>query len=210
MSGEALLAWLGEMPVSALYLSIGLVSALENVFPPFPADITVAFGSFLAARGRGSPYSSFLVAWLGNLAGAGLVYYVSRRYGSSAFAARLEKWGGRHAESRLQALYARFGIPALFISRFVPGIRALVPPFAGAMKLPVVPVALAVAAASGIWFALITWIAFFSAELGWENLRDRIMHVSSVAGIIAVILVALAAGFFYMHRRRRRMSVTDG
>jgi membrane protein DedA with SNARE-associated domain len=210
MSGEALLAWLGELPVSALYLAIGLVSAIENVFPPFPADITVALGSFLAARGKGSPYSSFLVAWLGNLAGAGLVYYVSRRYGSSAFASRLEKWGGSHAELRLQALYARFGIPALFISRFVPGIRALVPPFAGAMKLPAVPVALAVAAASGIWFAFITWIAFFSAELGWQHLRDRIMHASSIAGVIALIAVAVAGGFFYLHRRRTRPSVIDG
>jgi membrane protein DedA with SNARE-associated domain len=204
MSGEGLLAWLGEMPVSALYLSIALVSAIENVFPPFPADITVAFGSFLAARGKGSPYSTFLVAWLGNMAGAGLVYFVSRRYGAGTFTARLQKWGGSDAERRLKELYAKYGIPALMVSRFLPGVRALVPPFAGAMKLPVLPVALAVGAASALWFALITSIAFFSAELGWESLRDRVLQVGTIVGLIALVLAAAASTWFYFRRKRRR------
>lgn len=204
MSGEALLAWLGELPISALYLSIALVSAVENVFPPFPADITVAFGSFLAARGRGSPYSSFLIAWLGNMAGAGLVYFVSRRYGASALTARLERWGGTNAESRLKALYAKYGIPALFVSRFLPGVRALVPPFAGAMQLPLVPVALAVGAASAIWFAFITWIAFFSADLGWENLRDRVVQAGALVGLLALATAIAASGWLYLRRRRAR------
>jgi membrane protein DedA with SNARE-associated domain len=204
MSAEALLSWLGEMPLSALYLSITLVSAVENVFPPFPADVTVAFGSFLAARGKGSPLSSFFFAWLGNMAGAGFVYYVSRRYGSSAFTARLRKWGGASAESRLKELYAKYGIPALFVSRFLPGVRALVPPFAGAMKLPLVPVALAVGAASGIWFALITWIAFFSAELGWQSMRDRVLRAGSIVGLAALVIALAATGLFYLRRRRGR------
>jgi membrane protein DedA with SNARE-associated domain len=203
MTGEALLAWFGELPVTALYLSITVVSAIENVFPPFPADITVAFGSFLAARGKGSPYSSFLAAWLGNLASAGLMYHVGSRYGSSALMTRLEKWGGKGAEARLQSLYARFGIPALFVARFLPGVRALVPPFAGAMKLPVVPVSIAVAAASGIWFAFVTWIAF-SAGLEWDVLRDRIAHASSIAGGFALVVVVLAAGFFFFRRARNK------
>jgi membrane protein DedA with SNARE-associated domain len=206
MSGEALLGWLGEMPISALYLSIALVSAVENVFPPFPADITVAFGSFLAARGRGSPYLSFLLAWLGNMAGAGLVYFLARRYGSSAFMTRIEKWGGQGAETRLKTLYAKYGIPALFVSRFVPGVRALVPPFAGAMNLPVIPVALAVGAASAIWFALITWVAFFGAELGWESLRDRVIQTGSIVGLSALAIAVAASGWFLLRRRRGRPS----
>lgn len=203
MSGEALLAWLAELPISALYLSIAVVSAIENVFPPFPADITVAFGSFLAARGRGSPYLSFFMAWLGNVAGAALVYYVARRYGSSAFTNRIEKWGGEGAEMRLKVLYAKYGIPALFVSRFVPGVRALVPPFAGAMSLPVVPVGLAIGAASAIWFALITWVAFVGAELGWENLRDRVIQTGSIVGLSAILLVVAGTVWFVLRRRSR-------
>ncbi len=207
MSVESILAWLGELPIGTLYIAIGVISAIENIFPPFPADAAVAFGSFLAARGKASPYSTFLVAWAGNLLGAGFMYYVGRRYGSGAFMSRLEKWGGKNAEQRLRELYTRFGIPALFVSRFLPGVRALVPPFAGAMKLPVAVVALAVGGASGLWFAFITWIAF-QAGADWDVLYSRIIHSSKIAAIAGFVVAAAVALFFYVrYRRRRRAAV---
>jgi membrane protein DedA with SNARE-associated domain len=202
---ESILLWLGDLPIATLYIAMGSISALENVFPPFPADIVVAFGSFLAARGKASPYSTFLVSWSGNLVGASFMYYVGRRYGSGAFMSRLERWGGKNAEERLRTLYARYGMPALFISRFLPGVRALVPPFAGAMRLPPVAVGAAIALASGVWFAFITWIAFQAGE-DWDVLYARILHSSKIAGLAGFSLVAIVALFFvarYLARRRR-------
>ncbi len=206
MNVESILAWLGELPIGTLYLAIGSIAAIENVFPPFPADAVVAFGSFLAARGKASPYSTFLVAWLGNLLGAGFMYYVGRRYGAGAFMSRLEKWGGKNAERRLRDLYTRFGIPALFVSRFLPGVRALVPPFAGAMKLPAAVVALAVGGASGLWFAFITWIAF-KAGADWDALYSQMVHSSKIAAIAGFAVAAIVAILIYVRHRRRRAAV---
>ncbi len=206
MTVESILAWLGELPIGMLYLAIGSISAIENVFPPFPADAAVAFGSFLAARGKASPYSTFLVAWLGNLVGAAFMYYVGRKYGSGVFMSRLEKLGGKNAEQRLRNLYARFGIPALFVSRFLPGVRALVPPFAGAMKLPAAVVALAVGGASGIWFAFITWIAF-EAGADWDVLYSRIVSSTKIAALAGFAVGAAVALLLYLRYRRRRSAV---
>jgi membrane protein DedA with SNARE-associated domain len=203
MDVEAIINSLSALPLPALYLAIGGISAVENVFPPFPADAVVAFGSFLAARGTGSPYTAFLFAWIGNLTGATLMYYVGRRYGSGPFLARLERWVGKDAEVRFMALYKTYGLPALFVSRFLPAVRALVPPLAGAMKLPPVPVALAVAAASGIWFAFITWVAFRAGE-DWDVLYAHIVHSSKIVALVSVILVAALATWFFIRRRRRR------
>ncbi|MEO8193951.1 MAG: DedA family protein [Gemmatimonadales bacterium] len=201
MSVDGVINWLSGLPIGALYLAIGVISAVENIFPPFPADAAVAFGSFLAARGKASPYSTFLVAWLGNLAGASLMYYVGRRYGSTAFMSRLERWAGKGAEQRLMTLYGRYGLPALFISRFLPAVRAVVPPFAGAMKLPPLPVALAIAAASGIWFAFITFVAY-RAGSNWEVLYATILRSGKVIAIVAASLVAL--GFLVTLLRRKK------
>jgi membrane protein DedA with SNARE-associated domain len=205
VSVESILLWLGDLPIATLYVAMGVISAIENIFPPFPADIVVAFGSFLAARGKASPYSTFLVSWSGNIVGASFMYYVGRRYGSGAFMSRLERWGGGNAEERLRTLYARYGMPALFISRFLPGVRALVPPFAGAMKLPPLAVGAAIALASGVWFAFITWIAFQAGE-DWDVLYAKILHSSKIAGIAGFSLVALIALILtarYLARRRR-------
>lgn len=203
MSVDAVINWLSELPIGALYVAIGVISALENIFPPFPADAAVAFGSFLAARGDASPYSTFLVSWVGNFLGAALMYYVGRRYGSSAFMTRLERWAGAGAEQRLMKLYGRYGLPALFISRFLPAVRALVPPFAGAMRLPALPVALAVATASGIWFAFITFVAF-RAGSNWEVLYATIVRYGKMIGFSAAGLVVLVGGILYVVNRRRK------
>ena len=191
------------MPLGTLYVAIGVISAIENIFPPFPADAAVAFGSFLAARGEASPYTTFLVSWFGNFLGAALMYYVGRRYGSSAFITRLERWAGAGAEQRLLKLYGRYGIPALFISRFLPAVRAVVPPFAGAMKLPPLPVALAVATASGIWFAFLTFVAF-RAGSNWEVLYATIVRYGKIIGFSASGLVVLVAGLLYLRHKRRK------
>ena len=201
MNVDAIITWLSALPIGTLYLSIGVISAIENIFPPFPADIVVAFGSFLAARGKASPYSTFMVAWLGNLAGAALMYSVGRRYGSSAFMTRLERWAGKGAEQRLMALYGRYGLPALFISRFLPAVRAVVPPFAGAMKLPILPVSLAIGAASGVWFAFITFIAY-RAGSNWEALYATIVHSSKVVGISAVGIVVIGILIYFARRKK--------
>ncbi len=205
MSVSSVIEWLSGLPIGPLYLAIGLISAVENIFPPFPADAAVAFGSFIAARGRASPYNTFLVSWIGNLAGANLMYYVGRRYGSTAFMTRLERWAGKGAEQRLMKLYGKYGLPALFISRFLPAVRALVPPFAGAMKLPAIPVALAIASASGLWFAFITFVAYRAGE-NWEVLYASIVRSSTILGGAAAALVVLAAVAIYLRRRAKRRS----
>jgi len=201
---ESIINSLSALPLPALYLAIFVISAVENIFPPFPADAVVALGSFLAARGTGSPYTAFLFAWTGNLLGAAFTFFMGRRYGSGPFLARLEKWVGKDAEARFMKLYERYGLPALFVSRFLPAVRSLVPPLAGAMKLPVIPVALAVAAASGIWFAFITWISF-RAGADWDVLYASIVHSSKVVALGAGLLVlVIAIGLYVRHRRKRK------
>lgn len=203
MSVESIIDSLSQLPLGVLYLIIGAISAIENVFPPFPADAVVALGSFLAARGRGSPYSAFVFAWVGNLIGAAFTYYLGRRYGSGPFLVRLERWVGKDAEARFMKLYEKYGLPALFVSRFLPAVRSLVPPLAGAMKLPPLPVALAVASASGIWFAFLTWIAF-RAGSDWDVLYAYIVKSSKVVGSGALALAALVIVALYIRYRRRK------
>jgi membrane protein DedA with SNARE-associated domain len=131
------------------------------------------------------------------------MYYVGRRYGSSAFMSRLERWAGKGAEQRLMALYGRYGLPALFISRFLPAVRAVVPPFAGAMKLPPIPVAIAISAASGIWFAFITFIAY-RAGSNWEELYATIVHSGTLIALGATGIALIAAIIVFLRRKKPR------
>jgi len=39
VSIESIIDSLSQLPLGVLYLIIGAISAIENIFPPFPADV---------------------------------------------------------------------------------------------------------------------------------------------------------------------------
>src|SRR6266513_2843203 len=195
--------WLGNLPLGSLYTAIAVLSAFENFFPPFPSDAVIAFGSFLADRAHGSPFIVFLLGWLGNVSGAGVTYYLGRRFGAKAFLRRIEKYAGPDAEDRIRKLHKKYGFPGLFVSRFLPGVRAIVPPFAGAMRLPAFKVMLSVATASAVWFGLITFLAFRAGD-NWDLVQHYLIRSGKVAGAVAFGIVILAIGIWLWKRRARK------
>lgn len=199
---QALLDWLTTLPPATLYGVIALTAAIENIFPPFPSDVVVAFGSFVVAQGqRGTMFGVFLATWIGNVSGAMLVYALGRRYGAARLERRLV---GSHAQSRdarIRRLFKRYGMPAIFLSRFVPGVRAIVPAFAGALRLSVPWTTVMVASASAIWYGVITVIAFRVGS-DWERLRGTIAQYSTTAAILAAVLLVGGIGVWWLVRAR--------
>jgi membrane protein DedA with SNARE-associated domain len=197
---QGVLHWLSSLPAVVLYLVMALAAAIENIFPPVPADTVVAFGSFLAAQGEGTLLGAFLATWIGNLAGASIMYGAGRRYGARRVEKRLLRDQGAGAEARLREQYERYGMGALFLSRFVPGVRAIVPPFAGALKIPFLPALAVMGVASGIWYALIAWLAF-RVGADWDALQGTIRQYGTIAGIVAIVIVLIAAIVWFFRRK---------
>jgi membrane protein DedA with SNARE-associated domain len=197
------LDWLSGLPPFALYAALAVVAASENIFPPLPADSVVAFGAFLAARGHATLVGAFLATWLGNVSGALLVYGLGRRFGTSYAQRWLARFGSEKNEQRLERMYAQRGIAALFLSRFIPGVRALVPPFAGAVRVPVLRAALAIAVASGIWYGIVTWIAY-NVGSDWDALQARLRSAGITAALVAGGIVVLIAAWYILRRRRTK------
>lgn len=201
---QSVLDWLTALPPLLLYLALFVSAWLENVFPPLPADTIVAFGAFLAAHGDASLLGAFLATWLGNVGGALCMLWLGRHYGTEWLRRRFpglsDKDGG--ASSRIMRLYARYGVPALFLSRFLPGARALVPPLAGAMNVPVVPAALAIGLASALWYGAISWLAY-NVGARWSDLSTRIGSLGRWSAIGAAAIVAVGVAVWLVRRRRR-------
>jgi membrane protein DedA with SNARE-associated domain/uncharacterized tellurite resistance protein B-like protein len=197
------LAWVSQLPPVAIYSVLGLLAAVENVVPPVPSDAAVALGAFLSNRGVTTPLGVFLVTWVANLAGAAAVYFVARRYGRSLFATST---GRRLLAPRSLAIiereYLRFGVAGIFVSRFLPGLRAVVPPFAGLVNLSPLRTLVPMGVASAIWYGGITLLgSVIGAE--WDRINRIILGVNRTLGIATVVLV-VAALIWYLRRRRGR------
>ena len=186
-----------------MYAVLALLAAVENVIPPVPSDAAVALGAFLSIRGLTTPVGVFFVTWLANLAGAAAVYLVARRYGRRLFATST---GRRLLAPRSLAIiereYLRFGVAGIFISRFLPGIRAVVPPFAGLVGLSAVRTLVPMGVASAIWYGGIT---ILGTVIGteWDRISRIISGVNRTMGLLTLALIALGI-LWYLRRRKQR------
>ena len=183
---------------------LGLLAAVENVLPPVPSDAAVALGAFLSHRHVTTPLAVFLVTWIANLLGAAGVYLAARRYGRRLFASPT---GRRLLTPRslavIERAYLRFGIVGIFISRFLPGIRAVVPPFAGLVGLGALRTFAPMGIASAIWYGGLTILgAVIGAE--WERITGLIAGVNRTLGIATLVLALVGAVWYLLRARQRR------
>jgi membrane protein DedA with SNARE-associated domain len=147
--------------------------------------------------------AAVLATWIGNVVGAMVMYAAGRRWGT----AFLDRWLRRsHTsekhEHRLELLYQRYGLLALGVSRFIPGVRALVPPFAGAMRLGAVKVLLVVAIPSGVWYGLVTYLAF-TVGTKLDAAVDSVKSAQLWTTVVALVLVGGLVGLWLLAKRRR-------
>jgi membrane protein DedA with SNARE-associated domain len=201
MSG--LISWLTGLPLSVLYPIMAIAAAIENVFPPIPADSIVALGSWLAARGEGSVMGAFLATWIGNVGGAAAMYYVGRQHGAGWMHRRFPRLADERNEKRLETMYGKYGVVTLVVSRLIPGVRALVPPFAGALKVPPLRAIGAMAVASAVWYGIISYVAF-NATAEFSQLMRVVKESGTIVAIVSVILLGGVALILFLRRRRHQ------
>ncbi len=184
---DGLIQWMQGLPPALVYVVVGLIAAVENVFPPVPADVVALFGGFLAGQGVVSPIVIFLVVWIANVSTALLMYWVGHHYGMSFFRGRLGRMILHPGQmERLGKFYEKRGTIVIFISRFLPMFRAVVPIFA--------------ALASAAWYGGIVFVGS-TAGANWEELRDAMESSGRWLFIVAAILVAGVAWWWWKSRK---------
>ncbi len=197
---DTILELLLTLPSDTVYVLIGALAALENIFPPIPADTAVGVGAFLSHRGTVTATTVFAVTWTSNVAAASLVYLAARTLGRQFFTGRLGKRLLHPARlERIEQLYRRYGVWGIFVSRFIPGVRAVVPPFAGVARLDVARSLVPMAVASGIWYGVLTALIATSAG----RIEDVARLVGRLHWVALVVAVVLGSAIVYAVRRRR-------
>lgn len=203
MNLESLIGWLTALPPATLLWAMALLALAENVFPPIPADVLIALGAFLAARVGTSPWPAYLAVLGGNVVGAMIMYGLGRRFGAAWTERKFHLRRKESADVALSSWYARYGLASLFLGRFIPGVRAIVPPFAGALRTPITGTTTAILVASGLWYGLVTIVAY-RASHNWEELVRLVGRLGTTSGLVAAVLAAALIALWWRHHRRRK------
>ena len=171
-----------------------------------PADTAVALGAFLAARNPAlSLWTVYVVTVVANVASAAFMYAIARRFGRRLVETRLgRRLVTPRALAALERAYFRHHLWGIFTSRFLPGYRAVVPPFAGLVRLPAAKALVPVVAASALYYGLVVVVAW---ELGsnWAAVRHFLGDLGLALGLLA-LAATIALVVLWLRSRRDRPS----
>jgi membrane-associated protein len=180
----------------AVALVFGVASLETALFIGFflPGETAVLLGGVLAARGHVS------LAWIipasiaAPIAGDVTGYFLGRRYGEDFVRRRLKrKWQRAHAWLSKKAGWT------IFVGRFIPFLRTVLPATAGAMRYPTLRFLAWDLCAGAVW-------GVGTALLGYVGAREykTILAWLGRAGYAVAAVLILAAGLFLLGRLRRR------
>jgi membrane protein DedA with SNARE-associated domain len=182
-----------------------VLGALENIFPPVPADTAIALGAFLAARG--APVSAagiYAITLLANFATAVPMFLLSGRYGPAFFGSRLGRWlMSEEAQHEVRLAWEKHHWWGLFVSRFLPGYRAVVPPVAAAMGVPARRALPSIMLASALWYGILVLIAYQVGD-NWDQVKAALGRLGLVLGLAALAVTFLLVWLWRRRRHRRR------
>lgn len=202
---EAFLARIADLPPAGIYAVIGILAALENIFPPVPADTAVALGAFLAARDDDiSIVVVYLITVVSNIASAIGVFLAGRHYGRAFFATRLGRAllpeGALH---HIEAAYHKHHLWGIFVSRFLWGYRAVVPPFAGLAGLRLRQAVPPIVLATMLYYGLLTALSW-QVGTNWDRVEHMVARLGIGFGIGALAATVLLVWAIRRYQRRLR------
>jgi len=105
----------------------------------------------------------------------------------------------------LEEAYGRWGTAGIFLSRFLPGVRAAVTPFAGIAGLSPARALVPAALASAIWYALLAAAGYTVAD-NWDAVKTLVDDTNRVLGVLATVAAVAAAVWLWRRSRHHARS----
>lgn len=127
------------------YLGIFLLIAIENLFPPIPSELILAFSGFIAKPLNLNLPLIIISSTLGSLFGAILLYYFGTKLKNINFTSSLK-------------YFEEKGTISVFICRFIPIVRSLISIPAGMYKVKIPIFIILTTLGSLIWNTVIILI----------------------------------------------------
>jgi membrane protein DedA with SNARE-associated domain len=190
------LAALIHIPANVGYAAVFALIAIETMGIPVPAEAALIGAALLAHKGQLDVATLTVVAAAAAILGDNVGFAIGRRYGRRLFLAPgpLHRHRAKVLEHG-EPFFARHGPKAVFLGRWVAGLRIASAWLAG-MNRMAWPTFLFWNALGGIaWATSVTLSVYFLGALA-----ERFL---GVAGVVAAGLAIAAIGVYLLYRRRR-------
>lgn len=187
------------------YLGVFFLITLENIFPPIPSEVVLTFSGFMTLHSTMALPQVMLVATLGSVAGAIVLYAVGRLLsvqrlerlitGKIGTLLRLKRSDIQKAER----WFTKHGKSTLFFCRFIPIVRSLISIPAGTTKIPLSQFLLLTTAGTLIWNSVLVVLGLYAGK-AWQQIAGYVDVFAQLTLIILALICAIAVAYFIKKR----------
>jgi membrane protein DedA with SNARE-associated domain len=188
------------------YFGVFLILLLEMIGIPFPAETTLTLSGIEWTQGTFSIIPLLIAATVGNAIGSGIAYWIGRLLGRPVIV-RWGKYVGITNErlDKANVTFQKYQTTVVLFSKFIAGIRVLVPYLAGINKMSFGLFTLYTTVSALVWSAVFIILGKY---LGIEWSRyHQVLHQYLVPGII--VLAILVAVWYTRKVRAKKRSKTE-
>ncbi|MBC1909433.1 DedA family protein [Listeria innocua] len=201
--------WITSIMADFGYIGIFLLIMIENLFPPIPSEIILTFGGFMTTVSSLNVVMVIIVATLGSVVGAILLYKVASYFGKEWLTHIVLKYGRvlRLKESdieRAESFFLKYGSWAVFLCRMIPLIRSLISIPAGMTKMKMSRFLILTTAGSLLWNTVLIGLGALLGE-SWGEIVVFMDSFSTVIYSIIAVITLLGLGFFFRARFKKTL-----
>jgi membrane protein DedA with SNARE-associated domain len=182
-----------QAPLWSVYVIFFLIAYAENVVPPIPGDVLVAFAGYLAAEGVLRFDLLLIGSTVASVAGFMSMHAIGSRWGDGINEKKEFHWMFKYISftyaDRARRWMNRWGIRVILANRFLAGTRSVIALMSGISHVPVRTAVWSSAVSAVLWNTLLLGAGWLIRE-NWEQIG---LYLNRYGQIVLIGLAAVAA-----------------
>lgn len=191
------------------YLGVLLLIAIENIFPPIPSEVILAFGGFMTTYTKLTVIGVIISATIGSVLGAIILYYVGKLLNKERLIKIVSSKIGKLLCLKAKDIekadewFDNKGNVTVFFCRFVPIVRSLISIPAGMSEMPFKRFLIFTLLGTIIWNTVLVTLGSIMGS-SWEKIVDFISQYAFITLIVLIIIAVVVLFIFYRKRLNKR------
>ncbi len=197
---QQIVDWILTLSPVYIYLIFTLVAYVENILPPIPGDVLVAFGGYLAAEQVISFVPVLTFTTIASVFGFMSMYAIGWYFGDRIEQERHRFWLMRFIDvkyfDKISRWMSRWGQGVILANRFLAGTRSAISLASGMSKTTVYSTIINSFISSILWNTILLTFGWIVHE-NWQIIG----HYLNVYGWIVLILIVIAICVRVVYKR---------
>lgn len=188
---QSIVDWVMVVGPVGVYMIITGIAYLENVIPPMPGDVILAFGGYLAAEGLIGVFPLWVLTVAASVVGFMNMYWLGHKLENQIKQNRHEhfvlKFFNYNYIRTGKMWMNRYGQWVVFGNRFLAGTRSVISLTAGMSQLNITRTLVNAAISSALWNAILVGAGWFVRD-NWPIIGNYLASYGK--GILLLIIAA--------------------